>query len=59
MEITAALFDEAPKALNCLKCGGSGRIRKKLHTPGDPIDAKVTCPECNGSGRYQYRGERT
>ena len=52
---------ENPKSLNglnCPRCVGTGQINKPLKTPGGAVNARVTCPDCKGTGRSQHRDER-
>lgn len=46
-------------ALNCDKCGGASKVHKPIKAGTFAVDAVVTCPDCRGTGRYQYgRDER-
>ncbi len=46
------------KALDCDKCNGKAKIHKPIKAGGFAVNALVTCPDCHGTGRHQYRAER-
>jgi len=46
------------RAMDCDTCRGTGKVHKPIAAGDFAIDAIVTCPECRGTGRHQYRNER-
>ncbi len=58
--MTAEQLEQRPssQAMDCDKCHGKGKVHKPIKAGDFAVNALVTCPDCHGTGRHQYRAER-
>lgn len=51
--LAAEKAEAANSGVPCFICGGSGWVERSDYEQGIKFTAKVQCPDCKGTGRYE------